>query len=213
MRRLGVAMPSGAAFGIAPCGPWELGGWWRSARPRSTRPSSTCRTHDACRRQCDIGPASEPTHGSRAWSRRLVLPGRAGSGARSGTRFRVRPPSAEHRIWSAQPGGRATPERSFWSGSGGRGRAFWLVVRCVPGHHGLPEARPRPERGHTPRYRWTGGAVRGSVAHRWSSPATVGPIDPGIVRDDPPRGHVEVTPLGAALLAAGPPTSRAVLRR
>jgi hypothetical protein len=57
------------------------------------------------------------------------------------------------------------------------------------------------------------GGVLGNVAHRSSSPATVGPIDPGIVRDDPPRGHVEATPLGAALLAAGPPASRAVLRR
>src|ERR687897_3414046 len=28
MRRLGVAMPSGAAFGIALRGPWKLGAWF-----------------------------------------------------------------------------------------------------------------------------------------------------------------------------------------
>jgi hypothetical protein len=57
--------PRPIAVGATPRGPWKLGGWWRSARPRSTRPSSRCRIHDACRRQCDIGPASERTHGSR----------------------------------------------------------------------------------------------------------------------------------------------------
>ena len=47
------------------------------------------------------------------------------------------------------------------------------------------------------------GVVLGNVPHRSSLPATVVPIDPGIVRDDPPRGHVEATPLGGGAARRG----------
>src|ERR687898_102417 len=36
MRRLGVAMPSGAAFGIALRGPWKLGAWFGQCDERVT---------------------------------------------------------------------------------------------------------------------------------------------------------------------------------